>query len=352
MNRKIPFEKNELKPVDMIPGMFGGAETPLWNTPVSPKENVAAMYHEKHPYWTPSRADSGMISPPLYNNQLGRGGPGGITDAFGISWEYVEQAHGSIVRPGTPFMSDVNEWKDKIVFPDIDKWDWAGAAEETKVDPRRSFQISFVNGFWFERLISFMDFLPAAMALIDEDQIDAIKSLFEATTSFAMKLVDKFCEYWPALDGFNVHDDWGAQKAPFFSQETAYDLFVPYMRALTDHIHSKGRYASLHSCGHNFTRVQCFIDGGFDSWEPQPMNDTQGLYEQFGDKIIVAVMPDPFDPKTTSEGDVRGAARSFVDRFCKPGKPSTVGYAAGEMLTPVFFEELYEYSRKRYGGFV
>ena len=352
MNRKIPFEKNELNPVDMIPGMFGGAETPLWNTPVTSKENVAAMYFDKHPFWTPSRADSGMIMPPLYNNQLGRGGPGGITDAFGISWKYVEQAHGSIVRPGTPFMSDVNEWKDKIVFPDIDKWDWAGAAEENKIDSKRSFQISFVNGFWFERLISFMDFLPAAMALIDEDQIDAIKSLFEATTSFAIKLVDKFCQYWPALDGFNIHDDWGAQKAPFFSQETAYDLFVPYMRALTDHIHSKGRYASLHSCGHNFTRVQCFIDGGFDSWEPQPMNDTQGLYEQFGDKIIIAVMPDPFDPKTASEDDVRGAARNFVDRFCKPGKPSTVGYAAGEMLTPVFFEELYEYSRKRFGGFI
>ncbi|MCL2125664.1 MAG: methyltransferase [Oscillospiraceae bacterium] len=351
MNRKIPFEKNELLAIDTIPGFFGGPDMPLRNTPVSPKENIAAMYYDRHPYWTPGSADAGMIMPPLYNDNLGRGGPGGITDAFGIEWEYVEQVHGSIVRPGTPFMADVNEWKDKVIFPDIDKWDWAGAAEENKIDTRRSFQLSFVNGFWFERLISFMDFLPAAMALIDEDQKDAIKELFEATTAFAMKLVDKFCEYWPALDGFNVHDDWGAQKAPFFSQETAYELFVPHMKALTDHIHSKGRFATLHSCGHNFLRVQCFIDGGFDSWEPQAMNDTPGLYEQFGDKLIFSVMPDVFDPKTATEDEMRQAARNFVDKYCKPGKPSTVNYAAGEMMTPAFTEELYEYSRKRYGGF-
>ena len=351
MNRSIPFEKTELNAIDMIPAMFFGPDTPLRDTPVTPKENIAAMYYDRHPYWVPGGADSGMLRTPLYNDLLGRGGPGGITDAFGIQWEYVEQVHGSIVRPGTPLMADVNEWKEKVKFPDIDSWDWAAAAAEEKIDTRRSFQISFVNGFWFERLISFMDFLPAAMALIDEDQTDAIKELFEATTNFAMKLVDKFCVYWPALDGFNIHDDWGSQRSPFFSMDTAYDLFVPYMKALTDHIHSKGRFATLHSCGHNFTRVQCYIDGGFDSWDPQPMNDTHGLYDQFGDKIIVSVVPDPIDPNTASEDDMRQAARNYFDRFCQPGKPSTINYGGREMLTDVFFDELYEYSRKKYGSY-
>ena len=67
MNRKIPFEKTELKAVEMIPGMFGGPETPLWDTPVSAKENTAAMYYDKHPFWTPGRADGTMIMPPIYN---------------------------------------------------------------------------------------------------------------------------------------------------------------------------------------------------------------------------------------------------------------------------------------------
>jgi hypothetical protein len=69
------------------------------------------------------------------------------------------------------------------------------------------------------------------------------------------------------------------------------------MKQLTGHIHSKGRYATLHSCGHVDTRVQCFIDGGFDSWDPQVMNDIHMLYEKYGDKIVLGVYPDKFDPK-------------------------------------------------------
>ena len=351
MNRNLPFVKSELNTIDMIPGMFGGPESPLWNTPVTPRENITAMYFDRHPYWTPGRVDNAVIHPKLYGDLLGRGGAETTTDAFGLVWEYVEQVHGSIVRPGSPLMSDVNEWREKIILPDIDSWDWAAEAEENKIDTRRSCQMSFVNGFWFERLISFMDFLPAAMALIDEDQKDAIKELFEFMTIFATKLVDKFCEYWPAIDGFNVHDDWGSQRSPFFSQETAYELFVPYMRMLTDHIHSKGRYTTLHSCGHNFDRIKCFIDGGFDSWEPQAMNDTQALYEQFGDKIIVAVVPDAFDANAASEEELRERARDYVDRFNKPGKPSMMYWLPGGLTSPAFCEELYEYSRKRYGGY-
>ena len=351
MNRHIPFVKNELQVIDQVPGFMNSPPTPLWNTPVSPKENMAAMFFDRHPFWCPMPVDSGMMHTPIYNEQLGRGGPDGTKDVFGIEWEYIPAAGGSIVRPGDPYMEDVNEWKDKIIIPDIDKWDWAAAAAESQPDRRLSNELSFVNGFWFERLISFMDFAPAALALIDDDQKDAIHELFAAMTDLGIKLVDKFVEYWPTIDGFNVHDDWGAQKAPFFSQATAYELFVPYMKALTDHIHAKGRYATLHSCGHTEDRVQAYIDGGFDQWSPQLMNDTHALYENFGDKIVIAVVPAPFDPATTPETEQRRLAREHVDRFCKPGKPSHIGHYGMMSMTPAFSEELYEYSRKVYAGY-
>jgi len=164
-------------------------------------------------------------------------------------------------------------------------------------------------------------------------------------------VIDKLVEHWPAVDGFNIHDDWGSQKAPFFSQEVADELFVPHMKALTDHIHAKGRYATLHSCGHLFNRVQCFIDGGFDAWDPQTMNDTKTLYDNFGDKIIIAVVPDLFDPETTPEDEQRRRAREHVDRFCKPGKPTFISFYGSPALTPAFSDELYEYSRKKLGSF-
>lgn len=42
----------------------------------------------------------------------------------------VPTADGSMVRPGKPFLSDANEWYDKLLWPDIESWDLEGSAEE------------------------------------------------------------------------------------------------------------------------------------------------------------------------------------------------------------------------------
>ena len=348
MFRKIPYVPAELKVVDELPGMFGRPATPLRNFPVTPRENMMALYYEKHPFWMPVSNEGKMIGSALYSDNLGRGMGHDNKDSFGIEWEYIATVGGSIVRPGEPLLKDVNDWKEVIHFPDIDTWDWAGEAEKVKLDGRFPYQISLVNGFWFERLISFMDFAPAAMALVDEDQQEAILELFQATTDFACKVVDKLCENYPMLDGFNIHDDWGSQKAPFFSDEIAYTYFVPFMRQLTGHIHKWGRYATLHSCGHGEDRVQCFIDGGFDEWDPQVMNDIHALYDHYGDKIVFGVWPDKFDPEHASEEEQREAARAFVKQFNQPGKPAILGHYGAWANTPVFLEEVYTFSRKLY----
>jgi hypothetical protein len=346
VRRAIPYTPNERRVVDERPGFFGGPGIPIYNTPVTLRENTYALYFDKKPYWLPVGSETSFVMPDIYNLNLGRGRD--VTDCFGRFWEWVESAGGSITPHGNPLFTDVRDWKDNVKIPNIDEWDWAKAAEETKIDTRISPMISLVNGFWFERMISFMDFMPAAMALIDEDQQDAITEMFEALTDLACRVVDKVCEYFPAVDGINVHDDWGSQKAPFFSEEIARRLFLPHMIRLTSHIHSKGRYTSLHSCGHNADRIEIFIEAGFDEWQPQPMNDTRRLYEEYGDKIILSIAPAALPPDAT-DADYRQAARDHVDQFCKPGKPSLVGFSP-LTANPVFAEELYEYSRKHYAN--
>ncbi|MCL2136001.1 MAG: methyltransferase [Coriobacteriia bacterium] len=351
MFRPIPFEPRELRQVGEMPGFFGGPGTPIRDTPVTAKENAAAMYFDRHPFWMQGPGNSGMFSLPMYNELLGRGGPGGTVDAFGLEWVWVEMVGGSIVAPGDPLLLNANEWRDKIKIPDIDAWDWAGAAEETKVDKTLFTQMSFVNGFWFERLISFMDFEGAAIAIIDEDQKPAVHEIFEAMTDLGCRLVDKFVEYWPGLDGFNVHDDWGSQRSPFFSNDVAIEMFLPYMKILTNHIKSKGRVVTLHSCGHNVDRVEVFIEGGFQQWSPQTMNDTKMLYDKYGDKLIVSVLPELFDAETTSEAEARQRARDYVEYFCHPGKFAVMDTFGGS-FPQVFIDEVYEHSRKRYLGLV
>lgn len=351
MFRRIPFVESELQTVEQpheYPGALTLPNVKIRNTPVSPRENWTALYYEKKPFWIPMPGESKMLNPALYSQQLGRGRAADSVDFFGLHWEYVPSAGGSIVHPGNPLLDDVNNWRNVIKMPNINEWDWAAEVPGNKIDLSYPSEMSFVNGFWFERLISFMDFMPAALALIDEEQTDAIKDLFQATTDLACELVDKFCEYWPGLTSFNVHDDWGAQKAPFFSEAVAYELFVPYMKQLTDHIHSKGRIATLHSCGHNEDRVQCYIDGGFDQWAPQSMNDIHKLYDQYGDKIVLAVWHDPFDFANSTEEEQRAHARKFVEDYTQPGKPVTIAINTVRQATAAFMEEVYIHSRKIY----
>jgi hypothetical protein len=92
------------------------------------------------------------------------------------------------------------------------------------------------------------------------------------------------------------------------------------------------------------------IAAGWDSWSGMAMNDTQAAYEKYGDKIVLGVIPDQFDPATTPEGEQRAAARKFVDKFCKPGKTCLVNLYGASVLTPAFREELYKYSRTKLSG--
>lgn len=348
MFRKIPFVEAERDVVGYRPAFMGRGQFPIYNTPVSPRENYHSLFEEKHPFWMPDSRDIIGVTLPAYTDNLGRGFISSSVDCFDVHWIFEPTAGGSISEAGRPRFTDVNDWRKSIKIPDIDSWDWKGSAADVKIDAQLPAYLSLINGFWFERLISFMDFMPAACALIDEDQQDAIKDLFSATTELACRVVDKICEYLPRLDFIEVHDDWGAQKAPFFSLDIAYELFVPYMKQLTDHIHSKGRHTMLHSCGHNVDRVQCYIDGGFDMWQPQPMNDIEYLYDTYGDKIVMTVWPKETDLKDRSEEEQRAAARRYVDRFCQPGKPAVFGREAQLRATDAFIDELYRYSRQVY----
>ncbi len=356
--KKIPFSENELKVVSEIPGFFPEMPgTPVYDFPVSPKKAyIAAM--KKEPIWQVTNVESQMINPRIIPDNIARAlvvdadplkrEEFGGKDMFGIEWEYVEVATGSMVKPGSPLLSDANEWEEKIVFPDVESWDWEGSAKsnEAFIDHNRFVIPFFMTGF-FERLISFMDFDGAIMALIDEDQQDAVKALFEKLADTYIHIIDNFIQYH-GIDGITIHDDWGSQRAPFFSPDTAAEMIVPAMKRVTDHIHAKGLYADLHSCGHLELMVPTMISAGWDSWTPQVMNDTHMLYDKYGDRIVVGVMPDPLDPDA-SEEEQRAAAARFVDKFSRPGKASTINFYGIMTLTPVFREELYRLSRIKFG---
>jgi hypothetical protein len=350
------FDPKELEITSYLPSFFGPA-SPLYNFPVSPKDGQCTAYAGK-PVWQITNVEQVMFAPKCNPDNVSRAlvfdgtgtPPSGGADMFGIEWEYIHQVGGSMVRPGKPLITNANEIFYKVKWPDIEAWDWEGCAKANTdyLSSDKYVSCWFLNG-WYERLISFMDFEGAVVALIDEDQKDAVKTFFEKLSELYIRIVDKHLTYFPQIDGFYIHDDWGSQKETFFSPATAAEMIVPYMRRVTDFIHSKGRYCELHSCGQLLKQVPNIIAAGWDCWGPQVMNDTHRIYELYGDKMLIAVMPEPFDPERATEEEQRAAARTYANRFCRPDKPSVFNLYGTSYLTPVFREELYKQSRINYG---
>ncbi len=361
----IPFHMDEIRVVREEPNFFGGLN-PIYDFPITPREECIRTHIGKHPDWLMSDVETCMFMPSVIPDNIARGSIAeagepvprekyGGRDMFGVEWVFVDTVGGSMEDPNEPrLFTDANEWEEKLVWPDIDSWDWEGSAARNRefLASGKSVELVFLNGPWFERLLSFMGFEAAAMALLDEEQEDALKALLHKTTDLYIRLVDKALEYYD-IDGFMVHDDWGSQRAPFFSEDVAREFFLPEMKRYNEHIHSLGKYSELHSCGHIESRCDIFVEAGFDIWAPMPMNDTISLYQKYGDRLCIGLVYDrPFDPATASEEEQRAAARDLVERLLEPGKNCFYSffYNTHGMMTPAFREELYIASRRKFSG--
>ena len=357
-----PFHEEELKVVEFS-NAFRNSKVPIFTYPVSNREAWRQMALERKPLWIGTGAEVFYFYPDIIPDNRARGfvNDGGLVlkdsdkggkDMFGIEWVYIPVAGGSIEKTddARPF-DDANDWEKALVWPDIDSWDWEGCAARNKeyLKNNRFNYITFLNGFGFERLISFMGFEEAAMALIDDDQEDALVALFDKLSDLYCRIIDKCCQYFD-IDGFVVHDDWGSQRSPFFSIEVGEKLLVPPMRKVTDCIHAHGKVAELHSCGCNERQIENYIAAGWDLWSPMAqINDTQKLHDEYGDKIIIGVAPDPYDPEKDSEETIRAKAREFVDHFCgDPNKVCFINRYFAPLLCGAYAEELYKASRLVY----
>ena len=338
--------------------------------PISKREAVEAAFARK-PWWQVTQAvDARMFSPEIIPDNIaralvweaaGENGPRKFADhdinkdMFGVEWEYIAQVGGSMVRPGKPFMEDIEEWYDTIVWPDIDSWDWKGSAERNN----QSFltkdtlnQMWFQTGY-FERLIALLEFENALMAVFDEDSKEHVHKFFDKLTELYISIFDKAKQTFPELNAVFFHDDWGSQKAPFFSPAVCEEMIVPYMKRLTDFLHGIGIYCEIHSCGNNYQQIPNYIKAGWDAWAPQLMNDSYQIYDDYGDKLLIATfpqeMPTAEELGKLPEEEIRKYARAHADRVCRPEKSSFYNFYASDYLQiPAFKEELYIRSRENY----
>lgn len=341
------YTPDELEVAGTIPNPFGPG-TPVFKSPITPRENLMRLYQGKTPMWAPAafgECNRLMLDiDPENKARHPRDDGSPIADGWGVEWIFVPVAGGAMVKPGNPLVKDINEWEKYVKgIPDPDTWDWEGYAQRVKptLNPDCPVYLA-VPGCLFERLIALLDFENAAVALIDDDQKEAVHRLFRVITDIHKKTYTNAKKYLNA-EIVNFNDDWGSQRAEFFSVETAREMLLPYVKELVDHVHSLGMYWDLHCCGFVENLVPVFIEAGYDSWGGQPLNDKWKLKQMYGDKMIFTGHIDC--PPDASEEEQDAVIAEFFDTM---GADNRCFVDAGRSFPEGFMEKIYAASRRNY----
>ena len=323
---------------------------PQFDYPISQKENYKLCMNHKIPYWVPMKdIDNGMTFCPHDNDRPAFGTSG--VDWFGVSWSYVDAVGGQMVTPNTFIMEDPSQWREKLVFPDLDKIDFSvGAAEaREKMDPNKITGYVMQDGL-FERLLSLCPPEESLSWLLEEPE-DAAE-FFDAMADYKIALLDKLSAEWAPFDLLINSDDWGTQISTFISPQVFRELILPPIKSIARRVHELGLYWDCHSCGKTETLVPYMVDLGFNFWEAQPMNDLKAVKAKYGNRIAIQYTLDPYilqDPDVT-EQQLRAYVRQVIDDLGGGGGL----ILAFKCITPMSYTavttEIFEYSSKKYAA--
>jgi len=303
---------------------------------LTPRENLI-RYLKNEPFeWNPSSEDMVSFMPELIPDNVCRGfvmqqqpftGSYGGTDLLGCQWEFEPLVGGSM-EIGT-LMDDIEDWEEKVVFPDLSAFDWEGTAQANKemLTTDKLIRTTIFTGY-FERLIAFIGFENSAMALVDEDQQEIVHKIFGKLTDLYIEMIRRFHDHF-GVELVEVHDDWGTQRSPMFSLDTLEEMIATYVRRLVDFAHSIGVFVEIHSCGEMEALIPGLIDTGADMWRGQAINDKWMLVEKYGDRFHfgVEIRPDaPVDDATaaalTEEALTKWAGKNVWFAIGRPFSPA------------------------------
>lgn len=285
------MESRGMYPVEGL--WYGAPYTPVerLTPPVTPRKNLLRFYRGEKVSWIPDIVSDQIDITPECNPDVKAQGYEGGCDAFGVKWIPVGNAElPAFVDPGFILLADIADWE-SLKWPVPDAWGWAEEAERynrTYEGDDRLRRGVILSGY-FERLISVMGFEGAAMALLTDPE--SVAGFFERLTELNSRILDHYVDDLKC-ESIMIHDDWAAQRAPFFSPETARELLVPPLKKLTEYAHHRGVIFTLHSCGNGQALIPAMKEAGVDVWQAQ-IDSQDGLksYEDCGDDLIMESYP-------------------------------------------------------------
>ena len=239
-------------------------------------------------------------------------------DWWGVNWIMEKGIGGMITKPGTRTISTFAKWQEELEWPDLSLVDFAadGKKLSANLDPQRVHVYQCVEGI-FERLHELIPFDESLLAFYEEPEL--LDAFFNKMADYKIESCGKIIDHYGRVDGVLYHDDWGTERAGFFSNEMFEAQLFPPTKRLMDYLHTRVKFIELHSCGRNMQYVPLMIRLGINVWTPQARcNDLDFLYDTYGDRMTFTI---PLRIRAGLSSDERKAAvRAYVDRYAPKGR--------------------------------
>ena len=327
---------------------------------ITSKENLFLALEHKKPEWVPSQAE--MIMCGGEEETFENGPLGGGKDGFGVEWIATRSSGGQ----GTPApnqcqFEDVAEWEDKVVFPDLDAYDWESAAKAQLAAGNPEIQlVEYQCWNWsFLRLTHLMGFENALCAMIEDPE--ACLAFFDAVADYKIRLAERAAHYFKP-DMITSFDDVATERGLFMAPDVYRELIKPSHTKVNQAIREMGILPAVHCCGNCEEIIPDFIDEGNVAWSSaQPVNDIEGILRKYGDKITVIGGYDTNGKPAQSNAsleEIKAEVHRAIDAYAPYGSYVFFGFRLVDSTDPEeimksmmpIFEEAKKYGKSFYSA--
>lgn len=325
---------------------------------ITSKENMLLALNHQKTEWVPSVGE--MITCGGAAETFENGPVGGGMDGFGVKWVTTRSSGGQgTPAPGHCQFDDVADWEDKVVFPDLDAFDWEEAARiQLSVGDTSTRLVEYQCWNWsFLRLTHLMGFENALCAMIEDP--DACLAFFDAVADYKIRLAERAVHYFKP-DTINSFDDVATERGLFMAPDTYRKLIKPSHTKVNKAIREMGVLPVIHCCGKCEEIIPDFIEEGNVAWSSaQPMNDIEGILQKYGSRLTVIggynTNGAPAQPSATPE-DIKAEVHRAIDTYAPYGNYIFFGFKLVDSTDPEeiqraiapIFEEGERYGRNFY----
>ena len=285
-----------------------------------------------------------------------------LKDRFGteILWPEGQVAAMPHVTADNKVISDITEWRDQLVMPDLEAncsdpalWEpFIQKAEEIRA--RGELAMAFMPTGVFERLHFLMGFEDMLMNFLlePEDMMDLCNAIGEYRYQYMKLIVDNI-----KPDIMLSPDDWGSKQSLFVSPDTWREFIKPQYVKTYGYMKERGIVIMHHADSFMEPIVEDMVELGIDIWQGAlPENDIPKLQKQLAGRMTLmgGIDASIVDRADSTEEEIRKEVRRACQTYGPGGHfiPCITYGAPGclfKHVDPIINDEIDKYNKETYG---